>query len=109
MRREDGRGVLISSYEQRITERTHIWMIVSFLYHCLWCVHALGCEAQIVPGDLKPAKAGLPPGEVALPVVRLDEGASADTQPELMAHTARYCYFKQFFLCLLLRATCQYS
>lgn len=81
VRREGGRGVSISSYEQRITERTHIWMIVSFLHHCLWSVHALGCEAQIVPGDLKPAKSGLPPGEAAWPVIGINEGASADTQP----------------------------
>ncbi|KAF6333416.1 hypothetical protein mRhiFer1_008174 [Rhinolophus ferrumequinum] len=41
----------------------------------------LSCEAQIVPGDLKPAKSGFPPGEAAWPGIGIDEGASADTQP----------------------------
>ena len=55
-------SVLISSYERRVTERTHIWMIVSFLYHCLQCAPALGFGAQVLPRGLEPAELGLQQG-----------------------------------------------
>lgn len=56
-------GVLISSYEQRVTERTRIWVVVSFLCLLTMCACS-GRWAQRLPGGLK-ANSGLQTGEAA--------------------------------------------
>lgn len=102
-------GVLISSYEHRVTKRTYIRMIV--LCRCLRCAPALGLGAQVLPGGLKLAESGLQLGKPTHQSWESRKGLCC-SQPQMMAHVARYCYFQQFFLCVFcccfFGATCQY-